>query len=356
MTRKDLIPEGFTLTKEQIELIVSKITGMSDESWNNVRESTGFTFLHKDTVRKGALLLKVFLDLGVISIVPETTSAKKIQSGKLISEVVQKYCDGDALTSKDLLKLHKLKTGEFRIKSAKSSVWGSSGNENISSSITYEPTEGVSFDDIEGMYESLTPKKLTTYKPPKREDKIIEMIPADLHFNKIAYDKNGEIIWDTNIAAGVMAGYTEYMCNKGAALGADKCIFIWSNDFFNSESSGATVHGTPQRNDKTPEKAFELGTELMIGVIELLRSTFKEVEVIYVPSNHDKSQSFNLSCLLKRYFENADSITFDNSPTAYRKYRSFGVNTNGYRDWETDRKSTRLNSSHSAKSRMPSSA
>ena len=31
----------------------------------------------------------------------------------------------------------------------------------------------------------------------------------------------------------------------------------------------------------------------------------------------------------------------------------FGV---GYRDWETDRKSTRLNSSHSAKSRMPSSA
>ena len=31
-------------------------------------------------------------------------------------------------------------------------------------------------------------------------------------------------------------------------------------------------------------------------------------------------------------------------------------NTQAYRDWETDRKSTRLNSSHSAKSRMPSSA
>ena len=34
----------------------------------------------------------------------------------------------------------------------------------------------------------------------------------------------------------------------------------------------------------------------------------------------------------------------------FRKY------VEGYRDWETDRKSTRLNSSHSAKSRMPSSA
>ena len=32
------------------------------------------------------------------------------------------------------------------------------------------------------------------------------------------------------------------------------------------------------------------------------------------------------------------------------------LNAKTYRDWETDRKSTRLNSSHSAKSRMPSSA
>ena len=30
--------------------------------------------------------------------------------------------------------------------------------------------------------------------------------------------------------------------------------------------------------------------------------------------------------------------------------------TKGYRDWETDRKSTRLNSRHSGESRMPSSA
>ena len=34
----------------------------------------------------------------------------------------------------------------------------------------------------------------------------------------------------------------------------------------------------------------------------------------------------------------------------------FGGNVTEYRDWETDRKSTRLNSSHSGESRMPSSA
>ena len=35
---------------------------------------------------------------------------------------------------------------------------------------------------------------------------------------------------------------------------------------------------------------------------------------------------------------------------------NMGFDIGSYRDWETDRKSTRLNSSHSAKSRMPSSA
>ena len=37
-------------------------------------------------------------------------------------------------------------------------------------------------------------------------------------------------------------------------------------------------------------------------------------------------------------------------------YKSWHTIQKLYRDWETDRKSTRLNSSHSAKSRMPSSA
>ena len=39
-------------------------------------------------------------------------------------------------------------------------------------------------------------------------------------------------------------------------------------------------------------------------------------------------------------------------------YKSVTANgeAGGYRDWETDRKSTRLNSSHEIPSRMPSSA
>ena len=59
---------------------------------------------------------------------------------------------------------------------------------------------------------------------------------------------------------------------------------------------------------------------------------------------------FNVSPFFKGLFEGASAFFILN----------FVVNrlccAQGYRDWETDRKSTRLNSSHSAKSRMPSSA
>ena len=50
-----------------------------------------------------------------------------------------------------------------------------------------------------------------------------------------------------------------------------------------------------------------------------------------------------------------DTDGVETTLTLTTHYTVTGVG-NVYRDWETDRKSTRLNSSHSAKSRMPSSA
>ena len=59
--------------------------------------------------------------------------------------------------------------------------------------------------------------------------------------------------------------------------------------------------------------------------------------------------------LLKKRVSIANDKELASFVIAARKNVLRGLNTS-YRDWETDRKSTRLNSSHSAKSRMPSSA
>ena len=64
------------------------------------------------------------------------------------------------------------------------------------------------------------------------------------------------------------------------------------------------------------------------------------------------------------HFEQTEQLTADGKferivhrSIDHLYYRDFGTNTKpNYRDWETDRKSTRLNSSHLKLSRMPSSA
>ena len=49
-------------------------------------------------------------------------------------------------------------------------------------------------------------------------------------------------------------------------------------------------------------------------------------------------------------------LKFSNTENSYQSSLGKYAIMNSYRDWETDRKSTRLNSSHRSLSRMPSSA
>ena len=58
--------------------------------------------------------------------------------------------------------------------------------------------------------------------------------------------------------------------------------------------------------------------------------------------------------LTKKRIANSVSVRFD--LIAINGTKINWIKNSFYRDWETDRKSTRLNSSHSGESRMPSSA
>ena len=71
------------------------------------------------------------------------------------------------------------------------------------------------------------------------------------------------------------------------------------------------------------------------------------LQIIETQKSNQKKNDEVKSILQK----NKVDVKFNNI-LKYKLWEELG----GYRDWETDRKSTRLNSSHSAKSRMPSSA
>ena len=76
--------------------------------------------------------------------------------------------------------------------------------------------------------------------------------------------------------------------------------------------------------------------------------TYSDVRKILIPNIYREKAKHVTKITVENEVYKVDS---------YKDLRKYGLfYISWYRDWETDRKSTRLNSSHSAKSRMPSSA
>ena len=75
-----------------------------------------------------------------------------------------------------------------------------------------------------------------------------------------------------------------------------------------------------------------------------------ELDILQKFLEKQKYSSLTVSNALPQLSRGLSHLTYQTA------HAPFKPNKSGYRDWETDRKSTRLNSSHSAKSRMPSSA
>ena len=97
-------------------------------------------------------------------------------------------------------------------------------------------------------------------------------------------------------------------------------------------------------------------TELQLDSSETASIGIKGTIDVLVIDSDGKAHIFDLKISKNKYnnWDSAKILKTDWQMAFYRGLLSQYIPS--YRDWETDRKSTRLNSSHSAKSRMPSSA
>ena len=99
----------------------------------------------------------------------------------------------------------------------------------------------------------------------------------------------------------------------------------------------------PERRGRYDVKEFEeMATELQ--TLGATNAQLQKFEWLFV-----KKLNSQANCI-------SSAITGGSNFPVARAEKANNSLQKRYRDWETDRKSTRLNSSHSAKSRMPSSA
>jgi hypothetical protein len=104
---------------------------------------------------------------------------------------------------------------------------------------------------------------------------------------------------------------TNLIYDVKAIYDIDTVIFPISNDFFHTDNyQNQTTNGTPQDTIMDYAYEYELGFDILVNTIEMIKKVSKEVCVVLVQGNHDRTKSYYLAHALETYFKKNLNIHF----------------------------------------------
>lgn len=151
----------------------------------------------------------------------------------------------------------------------------------------------------------------------------------DMHLGKLAWHRETGENYDISIAAKRFLSAVKDIVNKANNVGIDKIIFPIGNDFFQfDDDESKTTKKTQVDSDVRWQKLFIRGVALLRAAIDYCM-LFADVDVIWVPGNHDFKTSFYAFETLRGYYNNVDKVNIDENIQT-RTYRLVGVNLLGF--------------------------
>jgi len=177
-----------------------------------------------------------------------------------------------------------------------------------------------SFVEFLASYQPVSQEIMSPMVDFRKDDASLIINKQDSHLNK--YDIGGNNDVDERLSNIL---YKVEMIVHQAVLSnnLENITYIIGSDEFNSEFTGMTTKGTPQTNTHTYQQSFEYICNHEVLMITMLLQYTKNVNVVYVPGNHDEYVGWHMVNWLQTYFRETTRIIFDVSPK-YRKYISYG--------------------------------
>ncbi len=172
---------------------------------------------------------------------------------------------------------------------------------------------------------------------------LFEISLFDHHFGQLSWGKEtrGEN-YDVKIARRLALAAVDYLLAQIQDKQIDKILLPVGNDFFNVNNMlNITAHGTHQSEDERWKKTYVGGRKLWVEIIEMCLSV-APVAVILIPGNHDEERSFYLGDALECWFNKAQEVCVNNSPT-FRKYYRWGDCLIGFTHGDRERKGVLVN-------------
>jgi hypothetical protein len=289
------------------------------------RKNMVATVVNKDSVKKDAT--------------EEVHSFEYKSDGSAVFEKIIALPKSENITPEKVLEAHGLDKDLWEIISCKSNFYqqqkkGGSIINLYQSKITAKPIHfAVSLDDVKSNFDSLQNKfkPIKVGKPNSNAKYMYEINIADLHLGKFACDlETGEML-NSEIAERRFFDIIEKECDNISQYGEfiEKILFVWTNDFFNSDGiSSATTGGTPQDTDMKWQKLYITGVNMLIKAIDKL-SQYAPVKTFYIASNHSRQVDYYAICTLNAWFRNYSNVEVDINPSP-RHYERYGVNLIGF--------------------------
>lgn len=242
----------------------------------------------------------------------EVTTKVNVEKGTLESV---REITFDPQTVEELAKLHKIDLSKYKI----SNYWSKlKSNGKFTSSVfaTLKKPKDYTAEDFSKFLEKWSPIKIAStgifYASIPKEEKEevdVELNLADFHLAKKTFQDDSLNSKEFDYYK-VVTQLVEKITN---IYNINKLVFPISNDFFHTDTyQNTTTQGTPQDVTAWYDQEYEKGFDILSNTIHYLLGKAKNVEVILVQGNHDRTKGFFVAHALEQYFSNGfnDSLSF----------------------------------------------
>ena len=169
-------------------------------------------------------------------------------------------------------------------------------------------------------------KRAPRYRVPKKKkvtDGHLHVIDvADLHINKLALDREGKVLYNTDTAVATAEKAVDSLVTRGQGYNIEQFILPIGNDVLHTEGKGnTTTSGTPQNVAGHWRTAIDEAFEMYVTMIEGLL-TIAPVKIIHCRDNHAELTSYMLAREVRAYLHRHKWLTSDIShlDRAYHQY------------------------------------
>lgn len=155
---------------------------------------------------------------------------------------------------------------------------------------------------------------------------MLVMSLVDQHFGKLAHGEETGEDYDLLIAEGLYVKAAKHTVAKAKGYHITKVVLPVGNDLFHFDTGrGRTGNDTQMDFDSRPTKVFVAGCMATVKAIDELANIGANVEIVYIPGNHDPTWSHHLCVFLWGWYRNDDRVSVDFSACP-DKMIQFGTN------------------------------